>query len=116
MRVLNGDIADVADRRIAVITEVLHDSFLLEFVGTEHRPPKQIFVIPWLELSQAHGAVAVTSRYDIMCIEAFIAHKCVTREAEGTEHQLLLAVSAGCLGIIASFGDEKIKQACAVKI
>ena len=37
MRVLNGDIADVANRGIAVITKVLHDSFLLEFMATMHR-------------------------------------------------------------------------------
>ena len=116
MRVLNGDIAYVADRSITVITEILNCTLLLEFVSTEHRTSKHVLVISWLELSQAHSAVAVTSRNDIVRTEAFIAHKSVTREAEGTEHQFLLAVAAGCLGITASFGDEKIKEAFDVKI
>lgn len=60
--------------------------------------------------------MAVTSRNDIMCTEAFLAHKGVTRETESTEHQLLLAVAAGSLGIMASFGDEEIKQTNDVEI
>jgi len=51
-----------------------------------------------------------------MCTEALLAHKGVTREAESTEHQLLLAVAAGCIGIMASFSDEKIKKASDVEI
>jgi len=51
-----------------------------------------------------------------MCTEAFLAHKGVTRETEGTEHQLLLAVAAGCLGIMTSFGDEEIKETSDVEI
>ena len=84
MRVLNGDIADVANRGITVVTKVLHDSFLLEFMSAVHRASKHVFVITKFEFSQAHGAVAVTSRNDIMCTEAFLAHKGVTRETEGT--------------------------------
>lgn len=51
-----------------------------------------------------------------MCTEALLAHKGVTREAESTEHQLLLAVAAGCIGIMASFSDEKIKETSDVEI
>jgi len=51
-----------------------------------------------------------------MCTEALLAHKGVTREAESAEHQLLLAVAAGCIGIMASFSDEKIKKASDVEI
>lgn len=51
-----------------------------------------------------------------MCIEAFIAHKCVTRETEGAECQLLLAVAAGCFRITASFSDEQVKKTLNVKI
>ena len=85
-------------------------------MGAVHRASKHVFVITLFELSQAHGAVAVTSRNDIMCTEAFVAHEGVTRETESTEHQLLLAVAAGCLGIMASFGDEEIKETSDVEI
>ena len=60
--------------------------------------------------------MAVTSRNDIVCTEAFLAHKGVTRETESTEHQLLLAVAAGSLRIMASLGDEEIKQTNDVEI
>ena len=109
MSVLNGDIAYVADAGIAVITKVLDDSFLFEFMGAQHRPSKQIFVVSRLKLSEVHSAMRVTPRNNIVCVEAFLAHKCVTRKAERAQCQLLLAVSAGRIGIIASFGDEEIK-------
>ena len=116
MSVLDGDIAYVAHTRVAVITKVLYDSFLLELMGAEHRSSKQIFVIPHLELSKTHCAMRVTSCNDIVCVEAFIAHKGVTRKAKCAQHQLLLAVPTGCIGIIASFGDQKIEKAGNVEV